>query len=335
MFRVAMLSRWHVHAGGYANEVSDVPGVLVTAVWDEQPDRGREWAGQLGVAFEPDYEKLLARPDVDGVLVCSPTSMHRELIVAAARAGKHIFTEKVLAFTLKDALEIAGAVKKAGVKFTISYPRICWGSNIYMKRALDAGFVGAPTLMLVRTSHNGATGGWLPDSFFDEREAGGGAMMDFGAHPMYLARWMLGRPVRITSMFSRFTEKPLDDNDVCTIEFENRALAVLQSNFVCDRCPNSLEVHGVKGSMYYMDSNKPLTVSAENAPVDEDGLLLPEALPETLPSPLEQWAAACLHDAPLPAGCGIDEAVQLTELMEGAYKSFKEKRVVEFAELGK
>jgi hypothetical protein len=55
-----MMSRWHVHADGYANEVSDIPGVLITAVWDEQPERGRLWAENRDAAFEPDYLKLLA-----------------------------------------------------------------------------------------------------------------------------------------------------------------------------------------------------------------------------------------------------------------------------------
>jgi predicted dehydrogenase len=194
--------------------------------------------------------------------------------------------------------------------------------------------IGKPTLLLARTSHNGATADWLPPSFFNEAEAGGGAMMDFGAHPMYLARWLLGRPVRITSMFSHFTDKPLDDNAVCTIEFENKALAVVQSNFVCDKCPNNFELHGVKGSLFYEDASKPMKIYAPDAPADECGDIVPDALPETLPSPLVQWAQACMGGTDVP-GCGIDEAVELSELMEGAYKSYREKRVVEFSELRK
>lgn len=332
MFRVGLLSKWHVHAEGYANMAADVPGVLVTAVWDEQPERGRDWAEKLDARFEPDYAALLASPDVDGVIVNSPTSMHRELIIAAARAGKHIFTEKVLAFTKKDAQEIAAEVRKAGVRFVISYPKRTAASSRFMKQCLDAGMLGAPTLMLARTSHNGATAGWLPDSFFDEREAGGGAMMDFGAHPMYMARWLLGRPARITSMFNSFTGRPLEDNAVCTIEFENKALAIIQTNFVCDKCPGSYELHGVKGSIVHESDSKPIRIYAPEAPVDEFGDLLPGSLPETLPHPLLQWVDACVNGT-APQACGIDDAVDLSELMEGAYRSFREKRVVAFSEL--
>jgi 1,5-anhydro-D-fructose reductase (1,5-anhydro-D-mannitol-forming) len=333
MFRVAMVSKWHVHANGYANEISDIPGVLITAVWDEQSERGREWAEALDAEFEPDYAKLLARSDVDGVLICSPTSMHKELIIAAAKAGKHIFTEKVLAFTAKEAREIAEAVKQSGVRFVISYPRKMWASTQFAKKSLEGGLLGAPTLLLSRTSHNGATANWLPDSFFNEAQAGGGAMMDFGAHPMYLARWILGKPVRITSMFNHFTAKPLEDNAVSIVEFENKAMAIIQTNFVCDRCPNSFELHGTLGSIVQEENDKPVKIYAPQAPVDDCGELLPDALPDTLATPLAQWADACMNNTQ-PVGCGIEEAVELSELMEGAYKSFREKRVVEFSELG-
>lgn len=326
MFNVAMASKWHVHAEGYAREVAEVPGVKITAVWDEQPQRGQDWADCLDAAFEPDFAWLLARPDVDGIIFCSPTSMHKELIIAAARAGKHIFTEKVLTFTKKDAMEVAEAVRQAGVRFVISYPRKAWGSVLYAKQALDSGILGQPTLMLARTSHNGATAGWLPDSFFNEAEAGGGAMMDFGAHPMYLARMLLGKPVRITSLFNRFTGKALDDNAVSVIEFENKALAVLQTSFITDHCPNTFELHGTLGSVTQENPDKPVKCTAPEASVDDDGFAAD--VPATLPSPLTQWAEG--HEVP---GCGIAEAIELSELMEGAYKAYREGRTVEFAEL--
>ena len=69
--------------------MTDHPDAKVAAVWDENADRGRKWAGQLGVDFIDDYATLLARSDIDGVVVRSPTDRHRELIVGAAKAGKH------------------------------------------------------------------------------------------------------------------------------------------------------------------------------------------------------------------------------------------------------
>ena len=122
MLRVAMLSKWHVHAEGYAKFLQGLDNVQITAVWDEEPERGRKWAEDLKADFEEDLDTLLKRDDVDGVVVDAPTSMHADVMVAAANAGKHIFTEKAMALTVEECNRISEAVRKAGVKFCISFP---------------------------------------------------------------------------------------------------------------------------------------------------------------------------------------------------------------------
>ena len=94
MIRIAMLSKWHVHAAGYASQIQKAEDATITCVWDDDAARGQAWAKELSVAFEPDLDHLLAREDVDAVVVDTPTSDHARVMVAAARAGKHIFTEK-------------------------------------------------------------------------------------------------------------------------------------------------------------------------------------------------------------------------------------------------
>ncbi len=94
MIRVALLSRWHVHADDYAREASKNPSIAITVVWDEDPARGKRWADELGVDFENSLEYTLAREDVDAVIVDTPTAMHKEVILAAAKAKKHIFFRK-------------------------------------------------------------------------------------------------------------------------------------------------------------------------------------------------------------------------------------------------
>src|SRR5689334_21733477 len=92
MIRIAMLSFWHVHGKDYARAAPEHPETEIVAVWDEVPERGRTEAEQRGVPFYAQLDELLAQPNIDGVIVDTPTSMHRDVIVAAARAGKHIFT---------------------------------------------------------------------------------------------------------------------------------------------------------------------------------------------------------------------------------------------------
>ena len=184
MLRIAMLSKWHVHAVNYAQFIQDQPDAQIACLWDEDPVRGQRWGEEMNVPFLPDLDALLSRPDVDAVIIDAPTSMHRDLMVRAARAGKHIFTEKCMCLTTKDCDEVIRAVEDAGVIFTISFPQRVRGRSLLVKKYVEEGILGDVTLLRTRTSHNGATAGWLPDYWFDPETTGGGAMMDLGAHPM-------------------------------------------------------------------------------------------------------------------------------------------------------
>src|SRR5690348_10131116 len=92
MIRVAMISFWHVHAKDYARQAQEHPDTEIVAAWDENAERGRVQAEALGVRYFSDLEELLAQPDIDGVIVDTPTNMHPAIMIAAALAGKHIFT---------------------------------------------------------------------------------------------------------------------------------------------------------------------------------------------------------------------------------------------------
>ncbi|MDR2571530.1 MAG: Gfo/Idh/MocA family oxidoreductase, partial [Oscillospiraceae bacterium] len=80
MLKIAMLSKWHVHAEDYANQLISTGKVEIVAVWDEIPERGKAWADELKAEFEPSLQSVLTRSDVDAVVCCTPTTMHREVL---------------------------------------------------------------------------------------------------------------------------------------------------------------------------------------------------------------------------------------------------------------
>jgi len=312
MLNIAMISKWHVHARGYARFVSEQTDARITCVWDEIPERGQAWAEELNVPFVADYDELLGRDDVDAVLIDTPTNMHKEVMIKAANAGKHIFTEKCMCLNTADCDEVIEAVKRNGVKFVISFPHRCMPRNLFIKDAIDSGRLGEITLLRVRNCHNGALAGWLPDYWYDPVTTGGGAMMDLGAHPMYLARWMLGKPVRIQSMFNDRTGHAVEDNSVCTIEFENKAIAVSETSLVSPMTPVICEVYGTKGVVMAVDND----VRIKTQDNIDAGWVTPE-LPEALPHPIRQWIDAVLYGKEIRFG--LTEGRELTELMEKAY----------------
>jgi len=177
--RLAMLSYWHVHASEYARQALNNHGTALAAVWDEDLERGQKQSRALGIPFYEHLEELILRPDIDGVIVDTPTTMHRDVILAAAQAGKHIFTEKVLAPTLYVCHEIVAAVSKANVALMVSLPRLSSGSTLAIKEIFNQHLLGDITQVRIRLFHDGALKtllfpqGWLPPAFFDPKRTQG------------------------------------------------------------------------------------------------------------------------------------------------------------------
>jgi len=323
--KVAMLSRWHVHASDYARQIREL-GHTIVCVWDEDPQRGKDWAKEIGCDFEPDLAKCLARGDVDAVMCDAPTSMHRDVLVAAANAKKHIFTEKTVAPTLAEAQEIADAVRKNNVVFTISFPQRTQPVTLYAKKVIDSGALGTVNTVRLRNAHNGASGNWLPEYWYDPATTCGGAMMDLGCHPMYIASYLLGRPARIASMYNALTGHAIEDNAINLIEFKNKAIAIVETSFVTPNSPWMFEVYGTEGTLFCTDNKVRLT--SQDTRKYQNGYMDINVLPDSLPSPIKTWCDAIEGKAPVRFG--IDDAVNLAELLEHAYVSHRENKIVAF-----
>jgi predicted dehydrogenase len=312
MINVGLAGTWHVHFNGYANQIKNDPKCRITALWDPDEAAGREAAERFSCEYVKDYDEFLARNDVDAVSVCTSTNLHKEIIIKAAQAGKHIFTEKVLCFTEKEALDVAQEVKKSGVKFCISFPWRSRSDFQWVKSAVDSGLIGEVNYCRMRNAHNGASSGWLPATFYDRETCGGGAMMDLGAHSMYLLNWIMGEPVKAASAFTNVMVQSVEDNAVTIITYKNGGIGVSETAFVAENNPFELELVGSKGTIL---SGGFLDKTAYNT---GDGWVFPK-LPSALPSPLEMWTDGIENGTPIPYG--IDDAVALSKIMELAYSN--------------
>ncbi len=319
MIRVAMLSFWHVHARDYARQAQEHPQTEIVAVWDEAPERGRAQAAALNVPFYDSLQDLLTQGNIDAVIVDTPTNMHRDVLLAAAQAGKHIFTEKVLALTLRECNEIVAAVEKAGVKLTVSLPRLYDSYTLAIKEILAHKQLGDVTLVRTRLSHNGAVGqGWLPAHFFDRQQCGGGALIDLGCHPMYLARLFLGPklPESVSASYGYITGREVEDNAVATLRYSNGALGVVEAGFVNRYSPFTIEVHGTEGSLLYGAPESKLLVRSSLLGNEANEHWIEKALPTRQPSAFKQWVEHIQQGT--TATENIQMAVDLTKLMEAA-----------------
>lgn len=291
VINVALLSRWHVHADDYARDVQANENLNIKYVWDEDQARGEAWAKELNVPFESDLNQVLSNSDVDAVVVTTPTSMHKEIIIQAAEHGKHIFTEKVLAFTAKDCEAIYSAVEEANVSLMVSLPMLTQTNYLYAQKAIDEGWIGDLSMVRCRFAHSGGVPpqgqeyGWLPARFFDKADAGGGAMIDLGAHPIYLTNRLAGKAASVSASFMKRENQEVDNNSALLVEYESGALGIVETSFVSHGSPFQLEVYGTQGTLRISDGQ--VTVSSVHIN-DGKQTNLTEQL-EALPMPMVQW----------------------------------------------
>lgn len=332
MVRVSMLSMAHVHADGYARQVKDHPEAELVSIWDDDAERGRAAAERFGVPYVADLEALLSDATIDGVALDSETSKHTDLILAACRHKKNLFTEKALTITTADADRVVKAVNESGIKFMISLPSRTHPEVLYMKRVLDEGLLGKPTFMRARVAHSAALDRWFKGGslwFGDQKLAGGGALFDLGCHTVDVMRWFMGEPKTVTSRVSNVSGNyDIDDNSVMLIEFKNGALGVLDVSWVHRAGLNLTEIYGTEGGLVRGLPGQRVTYSSTRVkPQDLGAWITPTQLPPELPSPMKQWIAAIAHNEPM--AITVEDGRNLTELLEACYTSSKDGRAVQ------
>jgi len=329
-----MLSMAHVHARGYAQQAIDHPDVELVGIWDEVPERGQEAATDYSVPFVADLDEMLGRDDVQGVIVDAPTTLHPDVILRSIKAGKHVFTEKALSIATAESDEIVAAADASGLCCMISLPSRCSSEILFLKQVLDAGTIGDVTLMRARIAHSAALQSWFQGHslwFADPVAAGGGALFDLGCHTVDVMRWLMGTPKSVISKMNSFTgEYPdVDDNAVAVVEFETGALGILDVAWVHAAGPNPIEIYGTKGFVGIRGlDGRPTLIAPDAEYAGQRGELVAKGLPEALPSPMRQWVAAIESGEPMTIS--FTDGRNLTELLEGIYRSTREGKSIDF-----
>jgi predicted dehydrogenase len=314
--RVAALGFWHVHARDYCSSAASHPATELVGVWDDDEGRGREGAARFDVPFEPDLDRLLAS-DIDAVTVTTATTQHRAVMTAAAEAGKHIFTEKLLAPTVDEAAEIVAAADASAVALTVSLPRLYAGYTRTIREVLDAGALGDLSYARVRLSHSGAvtradSRPWLPDRFFERDTAVGGALTDLGCHPAYLVQLFLGAtPETVTATYRSLTHREVEDHAVVTVGYASQAIGVIEAGFVSDD-KFTVEIMGTDGWLRYHQPDGELRAGG---PAFGDSPQTVATAPDD-PSPFNQWVGHIVDGT--RADDNIARAVELTRLVVAA-----------------
>lgn len=186
--------------------------------------RAAALGGEYGIPVEPTADALLARGDVDAVVIATPHTTHLPLSLAAAQAGKHVYLEKPMALSVGECDAIIAACRNAGVRLTVASQSRYNDISIRAKRLIEDGTVGAIRMFKVTSPTVGwdvPADGW----FVDPRE--GGAYLDWGPHGCDTLRWFTGSDaVQAFGMFANFGAIPaLDPSAMVSYRLGSGAMA--------------------------------------------------------------------------------------------------------------
>src|SRR3990170_3037754 len=236
-------------AGGtHARALLGVPGAKPVAITAEPPEQAQSVADECGLRLEPSVASLCAADDLDGVVVASPTDLHSEHAVMAARAGKHVFCEKPLARTLEQARAIVEAAEKAGVRVAVGHVVRVFPEYMRVKAILESGELGRPGLAtLTRGSFSVATA----RPWYQDPALSGGVILDLMLHDLDVLRWWFGEPERVYG--KRLTGRAgALDYALATLRWPDGPIAHLEASWAeHDGFRTAFEVRGDKGMLVH------------------------------------------------------------------------------------
>lgn len=249
-FGIGILGVAHSHVEAYCRRWRDGPdmGVKVVAGWDHDPDRLAACAERNACDAVGDVSALLARPDVQGVVIGAETSRHADLVVEAARAGKAIVVQKPMALTLRQADEIVDIVQSTGVQFSMAWQMRADPQNLKMKELVDTAALGR--ICMVRRRHGLATHTWdgFESSWHVDPECNRDIWADDASHPCDLIYWMFGMPESVTcELASLVNEKVPNDNGIAVFRYADGMIATVSCSFTCIAGENTTEIIGTDG----------------------------------------------------------------------------------------
>lgn len=212
------------------------------------PDVAQRWGWE---EWESDWRKVVARDDVDIVDISGPSLIHKDVVLAAAEAGKHVLCEKPLAMTLQDARQMLDAVNKAGIVHGICFNYRKVPAIALAKQLIEKGAIGRIFHFRGIYSQD-----WLVDPGFPlawrlrKKDAGAGSSWDLGAHVVDLARYLVGEVSEVVGDSATFIkerrvaameqglmavageemgEVDVDDTTSFLARFENGAMGVVET----------------------------------------------------------------------------------------------------------
>jgi scyllo-inositol 2-dehydrogenase (NAD+) len=310
----------------YARDLSTRIGCTrLVAVADVNRSAVEEVAAEFDVPRRSTSpEQIIADPDVDAVVIVTPTSTHGEVTRMAAAAGKAIFCEKPLAITMEEAVSMRELVRETGVFFQLGFMRRFDRGYVAAKGQLGTGAIG-DAVVFKSTSRDP----FPPSVEYANPKSSGGLLIDMGIHDFDLARWFMGEVTRVQTVGGVLAYPELGavgdiDNAVVSMVFDSGRLGVI------DLTRNGIygydittELLGTKGTLrigYLRET--PLMIMTRGGVAHDTVPYFMERFRDAYTAQLENFAQNVLHGRtpPITADDGV-EALRVAVAATRAYQT--------------
>ena len=243
-------SAWAFHSAG----TRSIKTIKFNSCYDIDEKTAKRTAKKYKMDYYTDLNKFL-QSDIDAVLIMVPHYLHEEMVTKSAEAGKHVLCEKPMATTLEGCDQMINATKKAGVKFMIAENHRFLPAHKYIAEAVQKGLIG--NVFLIR-AYEGVNeiNGLMREGFWKGNpiKAGGGCLMDMGAHKFATINWILND--RVESAFSWITkecttlQEKAEDNAMMFLKYNKGTIADVVVSFSVKTPPtNQIEIYGTAGTI--------------------------------------------------------------------------------------
>jgi predicted dehydrogenase len=254
--------------------INALPDARVVGFFDTVAELAKKRATEFSGRAYSTVEELLADPQVHAVSICTPSGLHMEPAVQAARAGKHVMVEKPADVTTARVDAILGACREKGVTLGAIFPRRFQEPSRLLKKTIESGrfgriVLGDVAIKWYRTQEYYDKGGWRGTWKFD----GGGALMNQGIHGIDLLQWLMGGIQEVTALTATLAHERIEveDTAVAGVRFGNGALGAIEGT--TGSWPGSkirLEIGGTNGNVIMEDDTFTTWRFQDEGPADEE-----------------------------------------------------------------
>ncbi len=244
----------HTHAYAWLR----IPEAQIKAIF-ETPERAREISHEairLGTNVVTDYEKILEDPEINVVDICLPTFLHKEFVIKALKANKHVLCEKPIALSLKDAKEMINTWKASKSKFMVAHVLRFFPEYRRIRELVKQGVLGEPRI--ARAYRYGTFPTWGVKGWFGEQRLSGGVFVDLAIHDIDFLRWIFNDEAAYVYALSPerkiIKDITAQDHGIALIKFNHGGLAYVMASWAYPKAtPFStyFELAGTKGLLQF------------------------------------------------------------------------------------